>query len=351
MLKSKYAASSDRVADNNSKGRVLNASCPRLDINQRGLFSEFISTSEVMVKILKKTELVARTDSTVLITGETGTGKELLARAVHNGSSRRDRPMVKVNCSALPANLIESELFGHEKGAFTGATAQKTGRFELADGGTIFLDEIGDMPLNLQAKLLRVLQEGEFERIGNPNTIKIDARIIAATNRNLENAIKNGEFREDLFYRLNVFPINSPPLRERKEDIPYLVSHFCGKLGSKVGKEILSVNQKVLDQLSEYHWPGNVRELENVIERAIIISANNSLQPGDWIPKTKKAAQQSYEIFTLEENEKRFIMKVTEMTGGILSGERGAAKLLGINPNTLRSRMEKLGIKKRLSVC
>jgi len=316
-----------------------------------GVFNNIVGKSPAFRNVFSKARLVAGTNATVLITGETGTGKELIARAVHEESPRRDRPMVKVNCSTLPANLIESELFGHEKGAFTGATAQKIGRFDLADGGTIFLDEIGDMPIDLQAKLLRVLQEGEFERIGNPKTIKVDTRVIAATNLNLEEAIEKGKFREDLFYRLNVFPLHAPTLRERKEDIPGLVSHFCVKLGAKVGKEIQSVSHKALEQLSEYDWPGNVRELENVIERAIIVAGDNTLQPGDWIPSPQKALAATDEIYTLEENEKRLIMRATELTGGRLSGDRGAAKLLGINPNTLRSRMEKLGIKRRLSVC
>lgn len=312
--------------------------------------NSIVGISQEIKKVLKKVGLVAPTNTTVLITGETGTGKELLARALHRGSSRKDRPMVNVNCSALPVSLIESELFGHEKGAFTGATAQKIGRFELADGGTIFLDEIGDMPVDLQAKLLRVLQEGEFERIGNPNTIKVDTRVIAATNRDLEKAMEMGEFREDLFYRLNVFPVNAPALRERKEDIPYLVSHFCLKLGSKVGKEIKSISKKALDQLMEYDWPGNVRELENVIERAIIIAENNYLHSGEWIPRSRIPILPPQAISTLEENEKLHIMRATELTGGILSGERGAARLLGINPNTLRSRMVKLGLKKHLSL-
>ncbi len=316
-----------------------------------GVFNNIVGKSTALRAVLSKARLVAGTNATVLITGETGTGKELIARAVHNESPRRERPMVKVNCSALPANLIESELFGHEKGAFTGAIDKKIGRFELADKGTIFLDEIGDMPLELQAKLLRVLQEGEFERLGNPRTIKVDTRVIAATNLNFEEAIKEGKFREDLFYRLNVFPLHAPPLRERKEDIPGLVSHFSVKLGAKVGKEIHSISYKALDQLSQYDWPGNVRELENAIERAIITAENSTIQPGEWIPQKNKTPLASDEIYTLEENEKRLIMRVTELTGGILSGERGAAKLLGINPNTLRSRMEKLGIKRRLSVC
>ena len=319
------------------------------EINEEYNFSEIIGNCDAVKKVLKKLEQVAKTNSTVLILGETGTGKELLARAVHSSSPRNDRPLVKVNCSALPANLIESELFGHEKGAFTGAIAKKIGRFELADGGTIFLDEIGDLPLELQAKLLRVLQEGELERIGNPNTMKVDVRVIAATNRDLESAIEKGDFREDLFYRLNVFPLQSPALRDRKEDIPLLVKHFCEKLSVKVGKNIKSVNKNVMDQLLKYNWPGNVRELENVIERAVIISESSTLQLGEWIPKLKASNQllDSDKIATLEELEKQHIIKALEATGGRVSGEKGAAKILGLNSSTLESRMRKLGISKR----
>jgi len=310
-------------------------------------FTDIIGKSAAIKKVLKKIEQVAPTNSTVLILGETGTGKELLARAVHNISPRRERPLVKVNCSALPANLIESELFGHEKGAFTGAVSRKIGRFELADGGTIFLDEIGDLPIDLQAKLLRVLQEGEFERVGNPQTMKVDTRIIAATNRNLEKAIQEGEFREDLFYRLNIFPIDSPPLQDRKEDIPLLVSYFCDKLGAKVGKNIDSVSRSAMDALIDYSWPGNVRELENIIERAVILSEREVLEAGDWMPSDKQKAARPDEIPTLEESERGLIIEALELTGWRVSGEKGAAKVLGLNPSTLQSRMRKLGIGKR----
>ena len=240
-------------------------------------FQDIISQSQVMTEILHKVEQVAKTDATVLILGESGTGKELLARAVHYSSGRADRPLVKVNCAALPTNLIESELFGHEKGAFTGALAKKIGRFELADKGTIFLDEVGDLPLELQAKLLRILQEGEFERLGNPSTIKVNVRIIAATNRRLEQAVKAGEFREDLYYRLNVFPLIGPPLRDRKEDIPLLVNHFLQKFTGKTGKAIKSVSREAMMKLQSYHWPGNVRELENIIERGVILAQDSVL--------------------------------------------------------------------------
>jgi PAS domain S-box-containing protein len=266
-------------------------------------FEEIVSQSEALKKELRKLEQVATTDATVLILGETGTGKELLARAVHNLSPRRDRPLVKVNCAALPADLIESELFGHEKGAFTGAHARKIGRFELADGGTIFLDEIGDLPLALQAKLLRVLQEGEFERLGNPHTIKVDVRIIAATNRDLEKAIESGDFRGDLYYRLNVFPIKSPPLRERQEDIPLLVAHFVKKYGAKLGKNIEIIPQKVMDILLAYAWPGNVRELENIIERAVILARGFTIELDESLDVLRDTDLPNTNSLTLEEVE------------------------------------------------
>lgn len=308
-------------------------------------FSDIIGRSEALKRVLHKVEKVSVSDATVLILGESGTGKELLARAVHNLSRRRDRPLVKVNCATLPANLIESELFGHEKGAFTGALARKIGHFELADGGTIFLDEIGDLPLALQAKLLRVLQEGEIERLGNPQAVKIDARVIAATNRDLDNAIRKGLFREDLFYRLNVFPIKSPSLRERKEDLPLLVNYFIKKYSAKAGKKIETVSQTVLETLQAYDWPGNVRELENIIERAVVVSQGNQFKLADWLPM-REAILQKDGIATLEENERAHIIKALKKTAGRISGEQGAAKLLGINDKTLYSRMQKLGIKK-----
>ncbi|MCH8981190.1 sigma 54-interacting transcriptional regulator [candidate division KSB1 bacterium] len=309
-------------------------------------FEEIIGAGEALKKSLRKVEQVASTDSTVLILGETGTGKELLARAVHNLSDRRDRPLVKVNCAALPANLIESELFGHEKGAFTGAFKRKIGRFELADGGTIFLDEIGDLSLELQSKLLRVLQEGEFERVGNPQTTKVDVRIISATNRDLEKAVEDGSFREDLYYRLNVFPIQSPPLRERKEDIPILVRHFIKKFTARTGKKIETVPQKVMDALQGYHWPGNVRELENIIERAVIISTGKQLKLEDWLSKTVISSKASH-ISTLAELEREHILEVLELTRWRVSGESGAAKVLGLKPTTLEARMKKLSIQRK----
>jgi len=306
-------------------------------------FEEIVGKSQALKNILGKVQQVAATDSTVLILGETGTGKELIARAVHNISGRSGCPLVKVNCAALPANIIESELFGHEKGAFTGAYARKIGRFELANRGTIFLDEIGDLPIDLQVKLLRVLQDGEFERLGNPNTIKVDIRIIAATNRNLEKAIANSTFREDLYYRLNVFPIKVPSLRDRKEDIPFLAKHFIKKFCKKIGRKIEIIPQKVMNELLTYDWPGNIRELENIIERAVIVCQGKRLEAGDWLPQKSMPAG-TQDITTLEEIEKAHILKVLESTHWQVSGEKGAAKILGLNQNTLVSRMKKLNI-------
>ncbi len=308
-------------------------------------FEEIVSGSKHFKKVLQKIEQVASTDATVLILGESGTGKELIARAVHNISNRSKRPLVKVNCATLPANLIESELFGHEKGAFTGAMEKKIGRFELADGGTVFLDEIGELPVELQAKLLRVLQEGEFERLGNPRTMKVNVRIIAATNRNLEQAIEKKEFREDLYYRLNVFPIVCPPLRDRKEDIPLLIKHFCQKHEAKIGKKITNIPAKVMDAMMKYNWPGNIRELENIIERALILSHGGTLEYGEWLPAEKKSGAKAVD-HRLEDVEKNHIIEVLHKTGWKVSGEKGAAKLLGLNATTLEARMKKLGIKR-----
>jgi formate hydrogenlyase transcriptional activator len=315
------------------------------EIKHNHNFEEIISKSKNFHKVLQQIEQVASTDATVLIMGESGTGKELIARAVHNISNRSKRPLVKVNCATLPANLIESELFGHEKGAFTGAMERKIGRFELADGGTIFLDEIGELPIELQSKLLRVLQEGEFERLGNPKTMKVNVRVIAATNRNLEIAIEKKEFREDLFYRLNVFPVITPPLRDRKEDIPLLVTHFIHKYEVKMGKKITGIAPDVMEALSKYDWPGNIRELENLIERALILTAGNTLENGNWVPMKKatttngKAPAQK-----LEDIEREHIAAVLKQTNWKVSGEKGAAKMLGLNATTLEARMKKLGI-------
>ncbi|HEX5170142.1 MAG TPA: sigma 54-interacting transcriptional regulator [Cyclobacteriaceae bacterium] len=325
------------------------------EIKHEHNFDEIVCKSDVLIKVLEKIQQVASTDATVLILGESGTGKELIARAIHSTSGRADRPLVKINCAALPANLIESELFGHEKGAFTGALAQKIGRFELADKGTIFLDEIGELPLELQSKLLRVLQEGEFERLGSNKTIKVNVRVIAATNRELEQSVADKEFRADLYYRLNVFPVVSPPLRDRKEDIPLLVNHFCRKHGMKIGRQIRNIPRATMDALMAYDWPGNVRELENIIERALIVSTGESLELGDWLPSTQRKSfgantngnASSASTLTLEDIEKEHIIKVLDQTDWKIRGEDGAATRLGLNPTTLEARMKKLGIKKQ----
>jgi PAS domain S-box-containing protein len=305
-------------------------------------FEEIITKSPKFRKVLKQIEHVAETESTVLIQGETGTGKELIARAIHNNSSRSNRALIKVNCAALAPELIESELFGHEKGAFTGAYNKKAGRFELANKGTLFLDEIGEIPLNLQVKLLRVLQDGEFDRLGGTKTVKSDVRVIAATNRNLEKAVEKGDFRQDLFYRLNVFPVYIPPLRDRKEDIPLLIKFFVKKYASKTGRKINKTSEKVIKSLMDYNWPGNVRELENIIERAVVLCTGRRLVYGDWIPENKMGS--GSKISTLEENERIHILKALDATNWRVSGEKGAAKLLGMKRTTLESRMKKLGI-------
>ena len=314
-------------------------------IKQTQKFDEIVTQSKAFGKVLRSVEQVAPTHTTVLIGGESGTGKELLARAVHTLSGRKNKPLIKINCAALPATLIESELFGHEKGAFTGATAQKIGRFELADGGTIFLDEIGEMPLDLQAKLLRILQEGELERVGSAKTIKVNVRLIAATNRDLETEVAAGRFREDLYYRLNVFPVTSLPLRARKEDIPLLVRHFCARHGAEMGKTIDTIPAPVLDALMDYHWPGNIRELENLVQRALILSPGRTLVLGDWLRKKPTAGQKST-LMTMEEAERAHITSVLELTHWKVSGDNGAARLLNMIPTTLDSRMKKLGIQR-----
>lgn len=314
------------------------------EIESTNYVENIISQDKDFRKVLLEMEHVAKTSSTVLILGETGTGKEVISKAIHNLSSRKDKPLIKINCAALPATLIESELFGHEKGAFTGAVAAKQGRFELANGGTLFLDEVGEMPVELQPKLLRAIQEGEFERLGGTKTTKVDVRLIAATNRNLETAVDNGEFRSDLFYRLNVFPLNIPPLRERKNDIKLLVNHFVQKYNQKLGKQISKIPQSVINQLEKYNWPGNVRELENIIERAVIISPEDQLKLGEWFMASMKSNPGESKFDTLEKFEKNYILKVLNHTNWKISGAGGAAELLDMKPTTLESRIKKLGI-------
>jgi formate hydrogenlyase transcriptional activator len=315
------------------------------EVARQDNFGEIIGQSNVLSHVFLRVKQVAPMNATVLLLGETGTGKGVIARAIHSSSVRKDRPLITVNCTTLPANLIESELFGRERGAFTGSDARQIGRFELANGGTIFLDEIGEMPMELQCKLLRVIQDGEFERLGSPRTIKTDVRIIAATNRNLEEEIKSGRFREDLFYRLNVFPITIPPLRQRKEDIPLLVNHFVAKFNKKIGKKIDTVSTDTLNSLDEYHWPGNVRELESVIERAVITSQGTALQVLDRFDTFRKTEDLvGQDIKGLVELEQDYILKVLQKTDWQIEGKNGAAILLGLNSSTLRARMRKYGI-------
>ena len=317
------------------------------EVAQKHNFGEIIGKSPAISHVFLRVEQVAPMNATVLLLGETGTGKGLIASAIHSRSVRKGRPMITVNCSSLPANLIESELFGRERGAFTGAHDRQIGRFELADGGTIFLDEIGEMPLELQAKLLRVIQDGEFERLGGPRTIKVDVRIIAASNRILEEEIRTGRFREDLFYRLNVFPIMIPPLRQRPDDIPLLVTYFVTKFNKKTGKKIQNVSQETLNTLRDYHWPGNVRELESVIERAIITSQGTTLEVVDRLELSRKTVGMvGQDVRDLAEMEQHHILQVLQQTGWRIEGKDGAALLLGLNPSTLRARIRKYGIRR-----
>lgn len=306
-------------------------------------YENIIGQSDALKYVLYKVEQIAPGDTTVLVLGETGTGKELVARAIHGLSPRKDRALVKVNCATLPANLIESELFGHEKGAFTGAHARQLGRFEVADGASLFLDEIGELPLELQSKLLRVIQDGEFERLGSSGTIKVDVRLIAATNRNLEEEIRRGRFREDLWYRLSIFPITVPPLRERMEDIALLVDFFVNKISKRLGKSVERIPTSVMNALQDYQWPGNVRELENVLERSVINSSGPKLRLVDELKKPHKDLTATQK--TLEEVERDHIVRVLEQTNWKVSGQKGAAEILGLNRSTLRARMRKLGIR------
>ena len=325
------------------------------EIRDASNFGEIIGQSESLRRVLSKAEQVAPLNTTVSILGETGTGKELLAHAIHKLSPRRNRTLIKVNCAALPGSLIESELFGHEKGAFTGADSRRPGRFEIAHGGTLFLDEVGEFPLDLQSKLLRVLEEGEFERVGGSQTLKVDVRVIAATNRNLEEAVRKGDFRSDLYYRLNIFPITLPPLRDRKEDIPILVTHLVRHLSQKLGKTIDAIPQDTMAKLRNYPWPGNVRELRNVIERAVIITPGSQLRLIDDLDSQaleldlheETALHGVFQVGgTLEQTEYNLIMQTLKNVHWKVEGPGGAAELLNIHPSTLRSRMRKLHIER-----
>ncbi len=353
----------DRVLMEREKARLEAQNTYLIEeIKETHNFEEIVGHSRALAEVIDKVKLVASTDSSVLILGETGTGKELVARAVHSNSERRSRPLVKVNCAALPVGLIESELFGHEKGAFTGAIDRRIGRFELAHGGTIFLDEIGDMPPDLQAKLLRVLQEQEFERVGGSNLIKVDVRVIAATNRDLFRSASEGTFRQDLYYRLNVFPIQLPPLRERREDIPPLVHYFVRRFSLKIGRKITRIQRETMERLMNYSWPGNVRELENVIERAVILSPGIELEvPSGVLPEIaviasaqaaaprpvpEEQSPRAPSPQSIDQVERNHILEVLMQTNWRIEGSDGAAALLNLNPSTLRSRMKKLGVQR-----
>jgi formate hydrogenlyase transcriptional activator len=311
-------------------------------------FDEIVGRSAALQHVLRDVEVVAPTDSGVLILGETGTGKELIARAIHNLSARRDRPFVKLNCAAIPSGLLESELFGHERGAFTGAIMRKAGRFEVADKGTLFLDEVGDIPLELQPKLLRVLQEHEFERLGSTRTQQADVRVVAATHRNLKQMVQNGEFRSDLYYRLHVFPLPVPPLRKRNEDIPLLVRHFVDEYSRRMNRRIESIPPQAMEALISYSWPGNVRELQNFIERAVILSPGSVLRAP--LAELKPAAVQmpspelSSELSTLEEMEREHVLRAIRLSNWKIGGPNGAAARLGMKRTTLAYRIRKLNI-------
>ena len=322
---------------------------PLQDPEFQHCFRDFIGKSPAIGELFTHICRVAPTPTTVLIHGETGTGKELVVEKIHQLSGRAASPLIKINCATLPAHLVEDELFGHEKGAFTGAHARKPGRFELADGGTLFLDEIGELPLELQSKLLRVLQDGEFQRLGGVNTIKTDVRIITATNRDLQTLVARGDFRADLYFRLSIFPVTVPPLKERLDDIPLLVDHFAKNLCRQLGRDPKTIAPDVIHTLKSYHWPGNVRELQNVVERACILSTDDTLT----LPATLNFALAAHDekpsgtgFPTFEENERRYIIRVLKATSGKVFGDDGAAAIMGINPRTLTSKIKKLGIHK-----
>ena len=341
----------DRVLAEREKARLEQQNLYlQEEINASRDFKEIVGRSPALAAVLENVRRVAPTDATVLITGQTGTGKELIARAIHSISKRRDQPLIKVNCAALPSGLVESELFGHERGAFTGAIARRVGRFELADGGTIFLDEVGELSLDVQAKLLRVLQEREFDRIGGRAPQQVDVRVIAATNRDLASAVRENTFRDDLFYRLNVFPIELPPLRDRKDDIPLLAHYLLNKYAMQIGRPIDGISPETIERLQAYPWPGNIRELQNVIERAAILATGRVLEIGaELLPvssgcQCRMRLQKTLRLDDLETVDRNHILAVLKQTNGRISGPDGAACILALHPNTLRSRMKKLGI-------
>ena len=314
------------------------------DDGREQVFEGIVGRSAALRRMLRQIEVVAPTDSGVLILGETGTGKELIARAIHNRSARRDRPFVKLNCAAIPSGLLESELFGHERGAFTGATMRKAGRFEVADKGTLFLDEVGDIPLELQPKLLRVLQEREFERLGSTRTQQVDVRVVAATHRNLKQMVADGQFRSDLYYRLHVFPVSVPPLRERREDIPVLVRHFVDEYAGRMNRRVETIPLQAMEAFRSYSWPGNVRELQNFIERAVILSPGTVLRPPLAELKEAEVQTSSQKLTTMEEMEREHVLRAVRASNWMIGGPNGAAARLGMKRTTLAYRIRKLNI-------
>jgi transcriptional regulator with GAF, ATPase, and Fis domain len=346
----KNAALIERSERRSARLSVENESLQRAMAQDHG-GGEIVGTSPALRRALRALEQVAPADTTVLLLGETGTGKELLARAVHAGSARRGRPFIRVDCGAIAPGLVESELFGHERGSFTGALQQRLGRFELAQGGTLFLDEVGEIPPDVQVKLLRVLQEGEIERVGSGTPIRIDARIIAATNRDLQADVAAGRFRADLYYRLSAFPIRAPPLRERLEDLPLLVDHLLARFQRKLGRRLRALAPGSMERLRGYAWPGNVRELQNVLERACVLAQGEVVELSDALGGgAPGGAAPGGPLRTLQEVEREHVLRVLAATGGVIQGANGAARLLGLHPNTLRSRMERLGIRGRKHV-
>jgi formate hydrogenlyase transcriptional activator len=344
-----YATGTDIDDRKRTEDRLRNENLVlREEIDRSSMFEEIVGSSKPMREVLKHIDKVAPSDSTVLILGETGTGKELIARALHRRSKRASRAFIRVNCAAIPQSLIASELFGHEKGAFTGALQRRVGRFEAADGGTLFLDEIGDLPMETQIALLRVLQEKEFERVGSNHPVSVDVRLIAATNRDLPAAVAAGTFRQDLFYRLNVVPIDVPPLRERAEDIPLLVEYFVGRLGKEAGKNIRHIGRHTLEQLQNYHWPGNIRELQNVVERAVVLCENNTFVVDEsWLKRGSPDSPRSQDgLSALTDREVEMIEAALAESRGRISGPSGAAARLGIPRQTLESKIRRLGIDK-----
>jgi len=336
--------------------RELSGKVDEDELHKRRDFEEILGSSPELLKLLDRVQSVAPTDANILITGETGSGKELIARSIHGRSRRRDRPLVKLNCGAIPSGLVESELFGHLKGAFTSASERRIGRFELANNGTLFLDEVGELPLETQVKLLRVLQEQEFEPVGSSRTVKVNVRIIAATNRDLEKAVQSGGFRSDLYYRLNVIPLHVPALRDRRFDIPEMVMAFLHQSTKRMDKPVQSVSRETMRLLVDYSWPGNIRELQNVIERGVVLSKGSVLNLGaDLLPIEGPGTGVEQAFFaetkfgdSLEEIQRQHILRVLERTGGVISGPNGAGAILDLHPNTLRSLMNRLGIRRAL---